>query len=246
MSNNQTMAKLKQLKLSHAANYYETHYLTPSNPQISTVQLIDGMLEHEINKRHNNHINKLIKNAKFRYNKARIEDVDYSSKRLNPDSISHLLEDEWLDRHRSAIIMGATGTGKTWLACALGNHACRNLRKVLFIQAADLYEDIILSIADGSIAKTKQKYCKVDLLIIDDFGIGELLPQICPVLLDIIDKQSTVGGLLITSQFPIERWHGLFPEATIADAVLDRIIHRAYPIVLTGESMRKKLAHVIN
>lgn len=160
--------------------------------------------------------------------------------------IAKLINEEKSRRESAVTTWGATGTGKTWLACALGNHACRNLRKVLFIQAADLYEDIILSIADGSIAKTKQKYCKVDLLIIDDFGIGELLPQICPVLLDIIDKQSTVGGLLITSQFPIERWHGLFPEATIADAVLDRIIHRAYPIVLTGESIRKKLARAIN
>ncbi|QPT45538.1 ATP-binding protein [Moraxella nonliquefaciens] len=132
------------------------------------------------------------------------------------------------------------------MACALGNYACRNLRKVMFVQAADLYEDIILSIADGSIAKVKQKYCKVDLLIIDDFGIGELLPQICPVLLDIIDKQSSVGGLLITSQYPVAAWHGLFPEAIIADAVLDRIIHRAYPLALAGESMRKKLAHTIN
>lgn len=246
MSNNQVIHKLKQLKLSHAANYYELQYLTPVNSQMGTVQLIDGMLEHEINNRHSNHINKLIKSAKFRYSKARIEDVDYSNKRLNPDSISHLLEDEWLDRHRSVLLVGATGTGKTWLACALGTHACRKLKKVSFVQAADLYEDIILSIADGSIAKTKLRYCRTDLLIIDDFGIGELLPQVCPVLLDIIDKQSTVGGLLITSQYPIERWHGLFPEATIADAILDRIIHRAYPVTLTGESMRKKLAHIIS
>lgn len=172
--------------------------------------------------------------------------MDYSSKRLNPDAISHLLEDEWIDKHRGVIIVGATGTGKTWLACALGNHACRNLRKVMFVQAADLYEDIILSIADGSIAKVKQKYCKVDLLIIDDFGIGELLPQICPVLLDIIDEQSSVGGLLITSQYPVANWHDLFSEATIADAILDRIIHRSYPITLTGESMRKKLTYMIN
>lgn len=246
MSNNKIISKLKQLKLSHAANYYEAQYLTPSNPQIGTAQLIDGMLEHEINQRHNNYVNKLIKNAKFRYSKARIEDMDYSSKRLNPDAISHLLEDEWIDKHRGVIIVGATGTGKTWLACALGNHACRNLRKVMFVQAADLYEDIILSIADGSIAKVKQKYCKVDLLIIDDFGIGELLPQICPVLLDIIDKQSSVGGLLITSQYPVANWHDLFSEATIADAILDRIIHRSYPITLTGESMRKQLTYMIN
>ena len=115
------------------------------------------MLGHEINGRHNNYINKLIKNAKFRYSKARVDDIDYNSKRLSPDSILPLLECEWIDRHRSTIIMGATGTGKTWLACVLGNYACRKLRKVMFVQAADLYEDIILSIADGSIAKVKQK-----------------------------------------------------------------------------------------
>lgn len=84
------------------------------------------------------------------------------------------------------------------------------------------------------------------MLIIDDFGIGELPPQICPVLLDIIDKQPSISGLLITSQHPVAAWHGLFPEATIADAVLDRIVHRAYPITLNGESMRKKLAQIIN
>lgn len=113
MTINTIILKLKQLKLSHAANYYKVHYLAPSNPQISTTKLIEGMLEHEINGRRNNHINKLIKNAKFRYSKARVDDIDYNSKRLSPDSISPLLECEWIDRHRSTIVTGATGTGKT-------------------------------------------------------------------------------------------------------------------------------------
>lgn len=238
--------KLKQLKLSHAAYYYEAQYLQSASPQINTLQLLEDMLEHEISSRRNNHIHKLIKNAKFRHTKAQMEDVDYGSNRINPDVIAQLLQSDWMGRHRSVIITGATGTGKTWLACALGNDACRNLKKVLFVQAADLYEDILFSIADGSITKAKQKYCKAELLIIDDFGIGELLPQICPVLLDIIDKQSTIGGLMITSQYPIEIWHSLFPEATIADAILDRIIHRAYPITLTGESMRKRLMQAMS
>lgn len=148
-------------------------------------------------------------------------------------------ECEWLRRRQNVIITGATGTGKTWLACALGNQACRQGMHTQYRIAAKLFEDISLSYADHSIPKLRRQLIHAELLIIDDLGIGGIDGQLGPFLLDVIDLQSQYGSLLITGQYPKEKWYDLFSDPTIADAILDRVLHKAHPIKLKGESMRR-------
>lgn len=240
MSNAVIYDKLKFLKLSHFAKSLEANFQTYKNQDYDFYEILNLLLDVEINQRHNNRIQNLLKSAKLRYSDARLEEIDYSaSRQLKRSDISHLFDCEWINNKQCLIITGMTGTGKTWMGCAFANHACRLEIKTIYVSASQLYEELHMSILDGSIAKVKQKYMKPNLLVIDDFGLGGIDSSLCPALLDIIDKQSTVGGLLITSQFPTEKWHGFFEDATIADAILDRIVHRSHLIELKGESLRK-------
>ncbi|KPX09691.1 ATP-binding protein, partial [Pseudomonas syringae] len=154
------------------------------------------------------------------------------------DTIS-LGECGWLTRRQNVIITGATGTGKTWLACALANQACRLGRPTLYRTATKLFEEISLSYADHSMPKLRRQLIRAELLIIDDLGIGGFDAQLGPFLLDVIDHQLKNGTLLITSQYPKEKWYDLFSDPTIADAILDRIVHKSHIIELKGESMRR-------
>ena len=135
--------------------------------------------------------------------------------------------------------MTTTGVGKTWLACALGAQACRLDIPTVCYRASDLYGAIAEAHLDGSLPKLKKTLIKPMLLILDDFGLGEITSQTAQFLLDVIDRRMRTGSLLITSQFATDQWQGLFPEPTIADAILDRVVHQAHRLVLKGDSMRK-------
>jgi len=152
---------------------------------------------------------------------------------------SGLYEAAFARRQQNLIVVGPTGVGKTWLACAFGHQACRLKIPVTFYRTSDLYEDIGEAVHDGSLPKLKLTLSKPSLLILDDFGIGEMSASAAQVLLDVVDRRMRTGSLLLTSQYPTEKWHSFFPDPTIADAVLDRVVHQAHRIQLKGESMRK-------
>lgn len=201
-----------------------------------------GMLvDAELSDRDGRRIERLLKAAKLRYSSAAVEDIEYRpGRKINQSMVMSLINCEWIRQRQSLILNGGTGLGKSWLACSIGKQACRNGYSVYYVTATQLFEDMRLALATGSISKLKRSISKIELLIIDDFGIGGIDIALGPYLLEIIDLQSVSGALLITSQYPSDRWYDLFNDTTIADAVLDRIVHRSHVIKLEGESMRKQ------
>ena len=219
---------------------FELQLKQPNINQLSFEDRLGLLIDSETTERDFRKIERLLSKSKLRYLEATIEAIAYHPVRnLDQSTILSLSSCEWIRQKQSLILNGATGVGKSWLACALGKQACRNGYSVYYVTATHFFEDIRNSIASGNLNKLKRFISKLNLLIIDDFGIGGIDLQIGPYFLELVDLQSISGGLLVTSQFPTENWYDLFNDTTIADAVLDRIVHRANLIELKGESMRK-------
>ena len=232
--------KLARLGLNGMANSLEWQLQNPEAQQLSFDKRFGMLLDAETSLRDSRKIERLKKAAHFRYGQACLEDIDYSPRRkLDRDVVMTLATCEWLHQHLNLIITGPTGTGKSWLACAFGVQACRQGFTTYYSRATQLFENIALAQADGSLPKFRRQLVKTQLLIIDDIGLGGISAHVEPDFHHIIDLQSINGSLLLTSQFPTEQWYDSFNDPSIADATLDRIIHRAHTIELAGESMRK-------
>ena len=169
--------------------------------------------------------------------------MDYRSSRgLDKQVIAGLAGCAWIGQQQNLLLTGATGTGKSWLACAFGSQACRQGYSVIYKSASKLYEELQIAIGDGSLPKYRTALSKAHLLILDDFGLAPVEPTVGYTLLDIVDQRMQTGSLIITSQFPTEHRHSMFNDATLAEAILDRIVHRSHRISLKGESLRKSAA----
>lgn len=235
----QTLNRLRELRLSPMAEAYELQNQQPKLHQLSFDDRFGLLVEHEASARESKKLGRLIRVAGFPET-ASLEDVDYGATRgLERSYLASLAGCEWVRQQLNLVIVGATGVGKTWLACAFGTQACRQGIPVAFHRSSELYGQISVAIHDGSLSKLKSELTKPSLLILDDFGIGEISPSCAQVLLDVVDRRMRSRSLLITSQYPTEQWHGFFPDSTIADAILDRIVHQSHRLVLKGESMRK-------
>lgn len=240
MSYLNTHQRLMELGLHGMANAYDRQLSQPQLQQEAFDVRLGLMLDAEHSSRETRKIERLVKAARMRESQATLEDVDFKASRaLDRSTVMTLAECEWLRRRQNLILTGATGTGKTWLACAFGNQACRQGFTTVYRTATQLFEDILLSQADNTLPKLRRQLARTQLLIIDDLGIRGISAQLGPLLLEIIDQQSRNGSLLITSQYPQEKWYELFADPTIADAILDRIIHKSHTLQLKGESMRK-------
>ncbi|WP_299537220.1 IS21-like element helper ATPase IstB [uncultured Herbaspirillum sp.] len=235
----QNTAQLRELKLPAMAEAYELQAQQPKLQNIAFDDRLGMLLEAETASRKSRKLNRLIKVANFP-EAASLEDLDARASRgLDKTLVAALSTCSWISRHQNLIILGATGVGKTWLGSAFGQQACRLAMPVAFHRVSDLYAAVVEAQLDGSLPSLKAQLYKPALLILDDFGMGEMTPAAAQVLLDVVDRRSRTGSVLITSQYPVEKWHGIFPDPTIADAVLDRVVHQAYKIQLKGESMRK-------
>lgn len=240
MLNQPTLNKLQHLQLPGMAKAYREQLEQPSKQQLSFDDRLGLMVDHELNDRENRKLQRLLKQAKLRY-AAHLEDVDLRSSRgLDAQVIAGLTSCDWISRQQNLLLTGATGTGKSWLACAFGGQACRQGFSVTYKSASKLYEELQTAIGDGSLPKYRAMLSKARLLILDDFGLAPVEPVVGYTLLDIVDSRMQTGSLIITSQFPTEHWHSLFVDATLAEAILDRIVHRSHRILLKGESLRKQ------
>lgn len=240
---NPTLRKqINELKLTSFIDMLDTNYDMYLKQELTFEEIFSLLVDAELQNRNQRRIERLIKNAKFRYPSARLEDLSYEPKRkLNKNSINNLANGNWVQKHQNLLIFGATGTGKTWLASALGIQYCRLGYDTLFITANQLIEQLQDSLLYGSLIKLRKKLIKQRLLIIDDFALSQMDNHIAPILLELIDLQSMHGSLMITSQFSIELWHDKFDDSTIADAILDRVINQAHIIEIKGNSLRKPI-----
>ena len=178
--------------------------------------------------------------AKLRHAQAVIEDVDYRSRRnLDKALFQQLLSGKWIRDRRNLMITGPCGVGKTWLACALAQKACRDNVTVLYKRLPRLFDELELAHGDGRFPRLFRSITKVDLLILDDWGPERLNASQRRDLMEIVEDRYSAGSTLITSQLPMDTWHEVIDEPTFADAILDRLVHNAYRLNLDGPSMRK-------
>jgi DNA replication protein DnaC len=180
-----------------------------------------------------------LKNAQFKIT-ASLEDLDYRSSRgLKRAQIEQLRASQWVKEHRNCLLTGPTGSGKTYLACAVGAQACREGYSTLYFYAPKFFRTLESARADGSLMSWLKRLARAPLIIIDDLGIASVTGKLYREFLEVLDDRQGQGATLITSQFPVNQWHEIIADPTVADAILDRLVHNAYRIELKGESIRK-------
>ena len=238
----QTIDKLRTLKMTAFCEAYERMRENPGSDSLSFDERLSLLVDHEISQRTNRKLKRLVTSAKMP-ELATLEELDFSAGRgLDKAMIASLGQCDFIRHNLNLIIVGPTGVGKTFLACAIGTEACRQRLSVSFRNMSDLLEDIAMADADGSTSKLKQSLSKPDMLILDDLGIGTINELSAQFLLSIVDRRMRTSSLLITSQWPTDAWHGFFPNPTVADAILDRVVHASHRVSMGGESQRKKQA----
>jgi DNA replication protein DnaC len=239
MNNQNTIEKMKQMRLAGMAQMHYTNINNNINMDYTIDQYITMLVDQEWENRQNKRIQNLTKTAQFRY-PATIRDIDYSANRqLDKNTFERLALLDFIRNHENLIITGATGTGKSYLAQALGHQACVMLMKTLYFNTSRLMSHLKLSRLEGTYSKNLSNLEKADLLILDDFGLNAFDNQDRQALMDIVETKNDRSSIIISTQIPVSGWHELIGEATIADAILDRIVHSSHRIQLKGESMRK-------
>lgn len=208
---------------------------------LSREEWLGLMLDREIACRADRRLTNRLANAKLRFADACIENIDFAAHRgIDRRNTLSLAQGAWLKAHENLIITGQTGTGKTWLGCAFGRQAARLDHSVLYLRMPRLFEDLALARLDGRFPRLVDKLARVELLILDDWGTHSLNDQQRLDLLEIFEERYRRKSTLITAQLPVASWHEMIGEATIADAILDRVVHNAHRITLKGDSMRRQ------
>ncbi|MGB8517265.1 MAG: IS21-like element helper ATPase IstB [Gallionella sp.] len=241
MMTNDTIRKLNEMKLFGMVKGLEEQVASANVMQLSFEERIGLLVDQEATYRDNRRLTSLLRNAKLRET-ACVEDIDYRAGRgLDRSEIASLSLCDWINNGINLIITGPTGGGKTWLGCALGNRACRQGLTVSFQRLPLLLEDLSVSHGDGSFRKRLAQLAKVDLLILDDFGMATLNAVGRNDLLEVIEQRCGNRSTLLTSQLPVNRWHDYLSggNPTVADAILDRLVSGSNRIELKGDSMRK-------
>lgn len=237
-----TQDQLQQLGLLGMARAFREILADPDSASLGHAEWLALLLEHEISHRHDRRLAARLRYAKLRH-QAAVEDVDYRAVRgLDRVLFQKLAGGAWIDAHDNLILCGPTGVGKSWLASALGHKACRDNHSVLYQRAPKLFADLALARADGRHRRLLRGLISPELLILDDWGLEPLDANARHDLMEILEDRYGRKSTLVTSQVPVEHWHQLIGDPTYADAILDRLVHNATRIDLTGESMRRKRA----
>jgi DNA replication protein DnaC len=239
MLNHPTLDILHKLGLHGAAKGFKDLEANPESRSLEHAEWLGLMLEHEVTLRHQKRFENRARLARLRH-PASVEDVNYRAARgLDRALFLKLATCDWIRNRRNLLITGPCGIGKSWLSCALGHKACREDLSVLYQRVPRLFAALALARGDGRYGKLLKSIAKAKLLILDDWGPEQLTADQRRDLLEIVEDRYDAGSILITSQLPVDRWYEVIGNPTLADAILDRIIHNAYRIELTGETLRK-------
>ena len=240
MLNHPTHERLLALGLPGMAKAFQDQRASPDLAVLSFEERVGIMADREAAERDTKRLTARLKFAALRQD-ACVEDIDLRTPRgLDRALLARLVAGDWIDRHQNLLICGPTGIGKSWLGCALGHKACRDGRSVLYHRVPRLFEALALARGDGRHARMLKGIARIDLLILDDWGLSVLNHNQRIELLEILEDRSGRGSTLVTSQVPVEQWHEVIGDnPTLGDAILDRLIHNAHRIAMTGESMRK-------
>jgi len=237
-----TLDKLHALKLTGMAAALADQSATPDITDLSFEERLGLLVDREMTERDNRRMSSRLRRAKLRH-AAILEDIDYRNSRgLDKGLVQSLASCQWVKEHLNVLITGPTGVGKTWLACALAHKACREGYTAQYVRLTRLLRELTIAKGDGQYSKLLTSLAKVDVLILDDWGLMKLSAENRRDLLEVLEDRHGRRSTIATSQLPIEEWHGVIGDATLADAILDRLVHNAYKINLRGESMRKQQA----
>lgn len=237
---NQTLARLRGLRLSGMADALDLQREQPGTYEgLSFEERFALIVDQEDADRGDKRLARLLRAARFKLS-ATLEDIDYEQPRgITKAQMAALVPCDWLRRKQNLLITGPCGTGKSWLSCAFGHGACLRGYSVRYYRTSRLLEALTIAHGDGSYSKQLKQLAKVDLLILDDWGLEPLSQSQRNDLLEIMDDRHNQSSTIVTSQLPVSKWHASIGDATLADAILDRLAHNAHRINLKGESMRK-------
>jgi DNA replication protein DnaC len=235
-----TLTQLDQLGLAGMAKAFKELQDNPEAKALDHAEWLGLLLDREVTQRKDRRLKTRLRAAKLRFAQACVEDLDLGPARgLDRRLMAELSACNWIREHHNLILTGPCGTGKTWLGCALGQQAARSELTVLYHRIPRLFADLALAHGDGRYPRLFRALCRVDLLILDDWGPEPMNASQRRDILEIVEERYGRGAILITSQIPVAQWFDVVGEPTLADAILDRLVHNAHKIELRGESLRK-------
>jgi DNA replication protein DnaC len=239
MLNHPTLDKLHELRFTGMAKALTEQMALPDIEDLSFEERLGLLVDREATEREDRRLQTRLRQAKLKQN-ACIEDIDFKQSRgLDKSLMLDLAQCQWIKKHLNLLITGPTGVGKTWIACALAQKACREGFTSLYLRLPRLLQELPIAKGDGTYTRLMNRLAKVDVLILDDWGLSKLIAEQRRDLLEILEDRHDTRSTIVTSQLPLDQWHHIIGDPTLADAILDRLVHNAYKINLKGESMRK-------
>ena len=236
----QTIQGLRNLRLNAMAEAFEQQRGNPALQDLPFEDRLAMLVDHERQARESRRVSRLLKTARLKAGDAAVEDIDFRASRgLDKRQMTALMSCDWATQGQNLIFTGPTGVGKTWLACAYANQAARRGLPVLYRRLPRLLEEMEIAREDGSLHRLRHQLARTRVLVLDDWGVCTLSNQGRQDLLEIVDDRVATLSTVITSQLPISDWHAYLGDPTLADAIMDRLVHAAHHIPLKGESMRK-------